>query len=235
MEYADEAPLPAELLSRRVDVNAALNELGENERALVVLRYRHGLDYSELASVFGLKEGTVRMRLSRALGRMRSALDQRDEASGRASAAPARARAAAHAPPPAAFGPPPPPAPGARPAAPLAGGAPPPAPGAPPPAGAPLRAPRSTENVEARGLRTTASLDRRRAESRRRSRRDVAGSGFGPSSRARRPGAHAVVPTDSRNARLSVAARVSQAIPHGFDNSIRNAADFRCRIPAALG
>lgn len=74
----DQSPLPQELLSRRVDVEAALGELDENERALVVLRFRHGLEYAELASVFGLKEGTVRMRLSRALSRMRGELERRE-------------------------------------------------------------------------------------------------------------------------------------------------------------
>ena len=43
--------------------------------ALVVLRYRNGLDYRELAMAFGLKEGTIRMRVSRALSKMRRALE----------------------------------------------------------------------------------------------------------------------------------------------------------------
>jgi RNA polymerase sigma-70 factor (ECF subfamily) len=100
----DEAPLPPELLSRRVDVDAALGQLLENERALVVLRFRHGLEYPELASVFGIKEGTVRMRLSRALVRMREALERRD---GAVAAAPAPAPARSSAPMPAGAMPPP--------------------------------------------------------------------------------------------------------------------------------
>jgi hypothetical protein len=43
-----------------------------------VLRFRHGLEYPEIASVFGLREGTVRMRLSRALAKMRSELETVD-------------------------------------------------------------------------------------------------------------------------------------------------------------
>ena len=113
---ADDAPLPPELLLRRADVDDALRDLEENERALIVLRFRHGLEYPELASVFGLREGTVRMRLSRALGKMRSRLEARDgqaaslggsapEAQG--EAAPSRGRGAIEppvpgAPPPAA-------------------------------------------------------------------------------------------------------------------------------------
>ncbi len=71
----DDAPLPADLLGRRAEVEAALNALAEGDRALVVLRFRHGLEYAELAAAFGLREGTVRMRLSRALKRMRDALE----------------------------------------------------------------------------------------------------------------------------------------------------------------
>jgi len=72
----DVAPLPTELLTSRAQVEAALDELVEGERALVVLRYRHGLDYRELAHVFGIRPGTLRMRLSRALNKMRLALER---------------------------------------------------------------------------------------------------------------------------------------------------------------
>lgn len=131
-QHADDAPPPPELLLRRGDVEAALRELTEGERALVVLRFRNGLEYPELAQVFGLREGTVRMRLSRALAKMRSRLEQVEAGAvslaeaaprGRAlplPAAPAAGRPAggpppahappppAHAPPPQAYSPPPP-------------------------------------------------------------------------------------------------------------------------------
>ncbi len=71
----DSSPLPHELLSSRADVQRALSCLGEGERALVVLRFRNGLDYAELAEAFGLKQGTVRMRISRALAKMRAELE----------------------------------------------------------------------------------------------------------------------------------------------------------------
>lgn len=72
--HAAETPLPPDLLSRRAQVEAALSSLGEVERALVVLRFKNGLEYRELADAFGLREGTVRMRVSRALAKMRDAL-----------------------------------------------------------------------------------------------------------------------------------------------------------------
>jgi len=74
----DEDPLPSDLLGRRDAVEAALEQLVEGDRALIVLRFRNGLDYKELAVAFGLKEGTVRMRVSRSLKRMRTALELRE-------------------------------------------------------------------------------------------------------------------------------------------------------------
>lgn len=73
----EEVPLPSELLARRVDVEAALDELPEADRALIVLRFRNGLEYAELAIAFGLKQGAVRMRVSRSLNRMRKVLEAR--------------------------------------------------------------------------------------------------------------------------------------------------------------
>ncbi|MCB9619009.1 MAG: RNA polymerase sigma factor [Sandaracinus sp.] len=131
----DDTPLGPELLQRRDDVVRALSVLDEPSRALVMLRFRHGLEYGELAEVFGQKEGAIRMRLSRALARMREELGgeplrMRTEMEGARSSAPlVRPRAAvvprAPAAPPAAR--PPVPAPAAPPAP----------PGAPPPAAAP--------------------------------------------------------------------------------------------------
>jgi RNA polymerase sigma-70 factor (ECF subfamily) len=73
-EIAEEVSLPNTILSRRSDIELALVGLEEVERALIVLRFSHGLDYEELAAAFGLKSGTTRMRVSRALGKMRDFL-----------------------------------------------------------------------------------------------------------------------------------------------------------------
>jgi len=80
-DHAAEEPPPIDLLTRREDAQRALAVLGEGERALVVLHFGHGVGYPELADSFGLREGTVRMRISRALGKMRAAL-RRDELDG---------------------------------------------------------------------------------------------------------------------------------------------------------
>lgn len=143
-EHADPAPLAVERFLDQREIQLALDTLAESERALVVLRFRHGLDYPELANVFGVKQGTVRMRLSRALGRMRNQLEalqapeeaafgappprQAEEALAERGRATTGARPRTAALPPAAAAPPP--APGAAP--------PPPPPAAPAMAGAPL-------------------------------------------------------------------------------------------------
>ena len=73
-DHAADEPPPFDLLSRREDAERAMAVLGESERALVVLHFGHGVGYLELADSFGLREGAVRMRISRALAKMREAL-----------------------------------------------------------------------------------------------------------------------------------------------------------------
>lgn len=63
-----------DLIVRREDVERALAPLDETERAIVVLFHGHGVGYPELAEAFGLREGAVRMRMSRATAKMRDAL-----------------------------------------------------------------------------------------------------------------------------------------------------------------
>ncbi|MBX3229166.1 MAG: sigma-70 family RNA polymerase sigma factor, partial [Labilithrix sp.] len=74
-EHPDTTAFGSEWLADRSLVLRALDALAEGDRALVVLRFKNGLDYDELAHAFGLREGTVRMRVSRALARMRQVLE----------------------------------------------------------------------------------------------------------------------------------------------------------------
>lgn len=141
----DEEPLPSAMLDDRTLVARGLSVLDESQRALVVLRFRHGMGYDELAEAFGLRPGTVRMRVSRALGVMRGALES--TARPRVTRARSNAPRSAGAPglaarpskprlvaPPA---PPPPPAAPSRPSAPPPAAAPPPPPAPSRPAAAP--------------------------------------------------------------------------------------------------
>jgi RNA polymerase sigma-70 factor (ECF subfamily) len=73
-QVPDERPLEAHLLGDRQAVQQALDGLEERDRAMVLLRFVHGLGYPELADAFGIKQGAARMRISRALARMRDLL-----------------------------------------------------------------------------------------------------------------------------------------------------------------
>jgi RNA polymerase sigma-70 factor (ECF subfamily) len=73
-DHVMDQPAPYDLLANRDDAERAMSVLAETERALVVLHYGHGVGYAELADSFGLAQGAVRMRMSRALAKMRAAL-----------------------------------------------------------------------------------------------------------------------------------------------------------------
>jgi len=49
-----------------MDITSAVNSLEEGHRQVVLLRLRYGFDTSETAKLLGIKQGTVRSRLSRA-------------------------------------------------------------------------------------------------------------------------------------------------------------------------
>ena len=51
--------------------------LSPDDRALVLLRYLHDFEVSELAAMTGLTPEAVRQRLSRARARLRAAIDER--------------------------------------------------------------------------------------------------------------------------------------------------------------
>jgi len=73
------APSPeAALLSveRRSELLDAVNRLDENHRLVVVCRFFLDLGEEETAKVLGWRRGTVKSRLSRALGRLRADLGE---------------------------------------------------------------------------------------------------------------------------------------------------------------
>jgi RNA polymerase sigma-70 factor (ECF subfamily) len=59
------APAVDDVVSNRIDVDAALAELPVEFRAAVALRDLVGLDYAEIARVLDLPPGTVRSRIAR--------------------------------------------------------------------------------------------------------------------------------------------------------------------------
>ncbi len=74
----DAVPDPALLHERSADgrrVRAALRELSEEDRELLTLVAWEGLTPAQAAAALGLPAGTARVRLHRARGRLRAALD----------------------------------------------------------------------------------------------------------------------------------------------------------------
>jgi RNA polymerase sigma-70 factor (ECF subfamily) len=65
---------PSHKYTARRHLGIALSALGSKERALIVLHELEGWPIGELAGLFGLPEGTIKARLSRARQKMRNAL-----------------------------------------------------------------------------------------------------------------------------------------------------------------
>ena len=63
-----------EALQRRTAVREALSGLNQEQRQVIILRYFAGLTVPELARAIGKREGTVKSRIHRALGRLREQL-----------------------------------------------------------------------------------------------------------------------------------------------------------------
>jgi RNA polymerase sigma-70 factor (ECF subfamily) len=59
---------------RRRDLLAALNRLREEDRLVIALRWFADLGEAEMAAALGVARGTVKSRLSRAMGRLRAVL-----------------------------------------------------------------------------------------------------------------------------------------------------------------
>ena len=81
VDVVDPTPPPDERLDRaRLERTAirCLRELGERVRDVLVLRYQRGLEFTELAAIFGGRPDTLRARVARALPALRA----RVEASG---------------------------------------------------------------------------------------------------------------------------------------------------------
>ena len=75
------APSPEAVLlagERRAELVAALNRLAEHEREALACRYLLGLSEAETAAALGVRPGTVKSRLSRALERLRAELEEEE-------------------------------------------------------------------------------------------------------------------------------------------------------------
>lgn len=73
--HAPLVPDAADHLANRDLVDDVLRRLAERDRAIIVLHYYLGLPLTDVAASLGLPIGTVKSRLHRALGEMRSAVE----------------------------------------------------------------------------------------------------------------------------------------------------------------
>ena len=74
MDVEDTAPGPEEQLFSREDrevLQKALGEIDPEQRQILTLRVVNDLSYGEIADILGIKEGTVKSRLSRARENLR--------------------------------------------------------------------------------------------------------------------------------------------------------------------
>ena len=62
---------PYDAASDRADLLAALRELPDRQRSMVVARFYYGLSYDEIADEFGVRGGTVGATLHQALAKLR--------------------------------------------------------------------------------------------------------------------------------------------------------------------
>lgn len=77
---AGPSPEAAVLAAERRDaLLAGLRRLGEDDRLVIGLRYFLDLGEAEMAAAIGVPRGTVKSRLSRSLGRLRTALESAQE------------------------------------------------------------------------------------------------------------------------------------------------------------
>jgi RNA polymerase sigma factor (sigma-70 family) len=66
-------------LADRDELDRAMTRLGEQDRALLALRFGQDLEVTDVAAALGIPLGTAKSRLHRALGRMRQAMENDDE------------------------------------------------------------------------------------------------------------------------------------------------------------
>lgn len=74
----DETPEKAVMAKETAEeVNELLMELGEVDRAIIVMRHINELSYAEIGTAMGMRAGAVRTRISRARQRVQELLERR--------------------------------------------------------------------------------------------------------------------------------------------------------------
>jgi RNA polymerase sigma factor (sigma-70 family) len=79
-DLTDDTPPPADNIDQRRMVDAlrhCLGELAPNSRSAVLLRFREGLSYEEMASMASEKPGTLQQRVARSMPVLRRCVERR--------------------------------------------------------------------------------------------------------------------------------------------------------------
>lgn len=79
LDIPDVQPMPEERLlasESKAQVEAAMQQLDPEQRRILTLRVINDLSYAEISAILGLREGTVKSRLSRAREQLRKKLLQ---------------------------------------------------------------------------------------------------------------------------------------------------------------
>jgi RNA polymerase sigma-70 factor (ECF subfamily) len=63
------------LMLDAIGLERAIGTLDERDRSLIILRYAHEMSFAELGEAFGVKPGAMRMRIQRALARLREVME----------------------------------------------------------------------------------------------------------------------------------------------------------------
>jgi RNA polymerase sigma-70 factor (sigma-E family) len=72
-------PAGVDRLDQRAGLWEACRRLPEPQRTAIVLRYYEQLEYAEIAELTGVREGSVRSRVSRGLSALREAMGEEDD------------------------------------------------------------------------------------------------------------------------------------------------------------
>jgi RNA polymerase sigma-70 factor (ECF subfamily) len=65
-----------EISNERESLSQAIKRLSDEQRILIILRFGHGFQIGQVASMLNIPEGTVKSRLHRALARLREILGE---------------------------------------------------------------------------------------------------------------------------------------------------------------
>lgn len=72
---------PGQMLAQRDELERAFRRLNAKDRAVIVLRHYLGLSTAETATAMGMREGTLKSRLHRAMRLMAAAMAAESRAS----------------------------------------------------------------------------------------------------------------------------------------------------------